>query len=65
MKSDYYFDECKDCLHSEYSDKLYCCQTSRLGLAFHRMWEGLWEEIPAMKKVMDDYKYCNWYQKGE
>ena len=61
MKSDCYFDECKDCLYREHSDSLYCCAASRLGLAWHR----LIKETPIINKFADDYKYCNWYQKEE
>ena len=39
MKSDCYFDECKDCLYREYSDKLVGCAANRLGLAWYRRGE--------------------------
>lgn len=61
MKSDCCFEECKDCLHREYADNLYCCQANRLGLAWHR----LIKELPFINKFADDYRYCNWYQKEE
>lgn len=61
MKSDYYFDECKDCMYREYSDELFCCAGSRLGLALHK----LIKELPIISKFVDDYKYCGWYQKEE
>ena len=59
MKSDCCFDECKDCLHKEYSDDLCCCTTSRLTLAWYR----LLKELPIVNKFIDNYKYCNWYEK--
>lgn len=61
MKSSYYFDECKDCLHREYSDKLYCCAASKLGLAWYRVLK----ELPIINKFVVDYKYCNWFLKEE
>lgn len=61
MKSDCYFDECKDCLYRECSDKLVGCAASRLGLAWYR----LIKELPIINKFVVDYKYCNWFQKEE
>lgn len=61
MKSDCYFDECKDCMYKEHSDDLLCCAASRLGLAMYR----LIKELPIINKLIDDNKYCNWYQKEE
>ncbi len=61
MKSDCYFDECKDCLYREHSDDLLCCAASRMGLAWHR-----WiKELPIIDRLADSYKYCNWYQKED
>lgn len=61
MKSDCYFDECKDCLYREHSDDLVCCAASRLGLACHR----LVEELPIINRLIDGHKSCSWYQKDE
>ena len=61
MKSDCYFDECRDCLYKQHNDKLLCCTTNRLGLAWHR----LLLELPLINKFIDDYRYCHWYQKEE
>ena len=61
MKSNCYFDECKDCINNQYNDDLLCCVRSRLGLAWHR----LLKEIPITNKFIADNKYCNWFQKEE
>lgn len=61
MKSNCYFDECKDCINNQYNDDLFCCAASRLGLAWYR----LFKEIPIINRFVNDYKYCNWYQKEE
>ena len=61
MKSDCYFDECKDCMYREHNDNLCCCAASRLGLAWYR----LLKELPIVNRFIVDYKYCNWYQKEE
>lgn len=61
MKSDCYFDECKYCIYKDYSNNLMCCAISKLGLAFHK----LTTEIPIVNKLVDKYKYCNWFIKDK
>lgn len=57
MKSDIRFDECKDCVYREYSDKLVGCAANRLSLAWHRMIK----ELPIINKFIDDNRYCYWF----
>lgn len=54
MRSDCYFDECKDCVYREYNNSLVCCLTNRLSLAFYK----LFAEIPIVNKFIDNYKHC-------
>ena len=60
MKSDCYFDECKDCIYREYNNYLNVCLTNRLSLAWHR----LLLELPFINKFVDRHKFCHWFQKG-
>lgn len=60
MKSDCYFEECKDCIHKEYNNKFSGCLSNRLRLAFHR----LLIELPVINKFIDDRKYCHWFEKN-
>ena len=61
MKSNCYFDECKDCMYREHNDDLMCCAVSKLALAFHR----LIIEIPIVNRLVNKYKYCNWFIKDK
>lgn len=60
MKSDCYFDECKDCEFQDCNDTTMICLINRLGLAFH----NLYKEMPVINKFIDDYKFCNWFVKS-
>ena len=59
MKSDCYFEECKDCMYKECSHFLMCCLTSRLCLALHR----LFLEVPIVNKFTSKNEHCHWYLK--
>ena len=59
MKSDCYFEECKDCIYKEYNDNLIVCLTNRLGLA----WYKLLLELPIINKFIDKYRFCYYFQK--
>ena len=59
MKSDCYFDECKDCIYREHNNYLNVCLTNRLSLALHRMML----ELPFINKVIDKHKFCHWFTK--
>ena len=61
MKSNCYFEECKDCLYRKHNDDLLCCLTNRLGLAFHE----LLKELPIINKFIDSYKYCHYFEKEQ
>lgn len=61
MKSNCYFEECKNCMYKEYNDDLIGCLSNRLGLAFYQ----LFKEIPIANKFINDYRYCHWFQKEE
>lgn len=61
MKNDCYFDECKDCLWREYNNDLICCLTSRLNLAWHK----LFIELPIINKFIDKNRYCHWYERDK
>lgn len=54
MKSDCYFDECKNCMYMEHNNDLLCCLTNRLSLATHK----LFIETPIVNKFVSN-KYCN------
>ena len=59
MNSNYYFDECKDCVNREYNNDLICCLSNRLNLAWHK----LLLEIPIVNKFINSYKYCDMFIK--
>ena len=59
MKSDCYFEECKDCINKRYNDKFIGCLVNRLSLAFHRMLI----ETPIINKLVNKNKYCGWFEK--
>lgn len=59
MKSDCYFEECKNCINREYSNDLICCLSNRLHLAWHR----LLLELPLIDKLMDKHESCNYFEK--
>ena len=59
MKSDCYFEECKDCMYKECSHFLMCCLTSRLRLALHR----LFLEVLIVNKFTSKNEHCHWYLK--
>ena len=59
MKSDCYFDECKDCINREYNNDLVCCLSNRLSLAWHRFLL----EMPIVNKFIDKHKFCYWFEK--
>lgn len=59
MKSDCYFEECKDCMYNECNNFLMCCLTNRLSLALHRLFLG----IPIVNKFISKNKYCHWHIK--
>lgn len=59
MKSNCYFEECKDCINREYNNDLVCCLSNRLSLAWHRMML----ELPFINKFIDKHKSCHWFKK--
>ena len=59
MKSDCYFDECKDCIWREHNNDLVGCLGNRLNLAWHK----LLLEMPLINKLIEKEKYCTWFEK--
>ena len=59
MKSDCYFEECKDCMYKECNNFLMGCLTNRLSLALHR----LLLELPIVNKFIRKNEHCHWYLK--
>lgn len=55
MKSDLYFDECKECMWREHNNDLFMCLSNRLHLAFF--------ELVADFKLTDDVYYCRGFEK--
>jgi hypothetical protein len=55
MKSDCYFEECRNCINRKYNDDLICCVSNRLALAWHKMLVEL--------KLANGNKYCNYFEK--
>lgn len=54
MKTDLYFDECKNCEFRDVSDDLMCCMANKLGQAFH----NLFTEIPIIRDCVHKHKFC-------
>ena len=59
IKSNCYFDECKNCINREYNDNLLCCLSNRLSLAWHK----LFLELPFINKFVSKNKFCNMFEK--
>ena len=59
MKSDCYFDECKDCVWKSHNNMLLGCLGSRIGLAWHRFLL----EMPLINGLIDRHKFCHWFIK--
>ena len=57
MKSDCYFEECKHCINRHFNDKLMCCITNRISLA----WHNCLLKIPVINKFITKEKYCHWH----
>lgn len=57
MKSDCYFEECRNCINRKYNDDLICCLSNRLALAWHKMLVEL--------KLANGNKYCNYFEKEQ
>ena len=59
MESGCYFDECENCVWREVNNDLVVCLSSRLSLAWHK----LFLELPLINKFIDKHKYCHWFVK--
>lgn len=53
------YDECEECEFQDCNNDTMICLISRLALAFHK----LVMDMPVLKHLADDYKYCHWFIK--